>query len=798
MSQPTPTPLLKAKMKTAGFAAAAMTLTGAMTLGVTAAPEILASRDHAIEMAKMQAEVDLAAALGIYPVGPGAQIARQLGLGSAESALNTLDSLAELLPGQIGDGIGTVTGLLQKALGLMAGMKLLPDLRVPRPGPAGTVDAVGSLEGDAIGSTAIFGLVSLLKTLQANIPGPKTNDVVTLPGGSVGETTANLVKILKNMPLNAPGESVKLELLPGAEFIPDDLLKLEGFFTTATKMAIIPTWGLGGTNAALASPDLMKMKDTIVLIVALRNTSRPGGGIVALLNPASSLFGLPLANANGKGEDRVIHETELEIPLFDIDLGTITTTEHTGNLTVWDITAAYDLLSDAPSTIWNPLAWANSGVGFAMPSYLIPSNVTDIAEGLDGLLGGDILGGLGELLEAMTGDDGAKIHFQAADDGNWYITYDSGHLPLLEPFQVLPRTISYIPGFKLDTPVSSSFEDVLTQLVATGYQDVKMTTDSDGVATFERGFDMAGEQAKLWQSPVTLTQGLELPQTVFNSVINGLDANLLDPDSQRLELFNNTAIGDAVYRNPVTLAAAQLARQLLGQLKGALNPVMNQVQGLAQPVTEMLDGAIGQVNGLIDGAGVQVGNVAPDLYEPMMKVNRFFNNLPPNNWDDGIPGALGGGGSSLSLPFNANAQAKVADSDAAPRAGLTASVEQALNKTGLNVSDLNIVDKDSAVGKNATKIAAALKNPAAGLKDGADKAEARFNKQFGKVKGNLAAEKARADRLVGAVKSGKPDNVVKTVKENVKERVSQVKKDLNDGAKKVEKTVKKVTDRDAA
>ncbi len=547
---------------------------------------------------------------------------------------------------------------------------------------------------------------------------------------------------------------------------------------------MIPTWGLGGTNAALASPELMKLKDTAILVIALRNTSRPGGGIVAMLNPVSQLFGLNLANADGRGtpdETTIKFDIDNPLPGFpDLEIAEITLTEYDGNLTTWDITAAYDLLSDAPSTIYNPVSWLNSGVGFVMPTYLVPKALTK-------LLDGD-LAALTDLLNSLNID-------VSEEDGNLYITYDSGHLPLLEPFQVLPRTLSYIPGFGITTPISSSFDDVLRQTVAMGYQDVDLDGDTAGdIPTFVREFNMAGKQAKLWTSPVGFTDGLQVPQALFNALIGdgektGITGNLLNPSVQDLKLFGSTALGDALYDNGATVAVAGFLRDALLQIRDALNPVFDQVDSnsTVRQLTTALDDAVGKVNGLIDD-GLEAGAAKPivDLSGPMLDVNRFVNKVTAP-LDNGIPNAIGN-------LFNGNSTTAAAR-DAGDNAVARTSADADANVLKLPGADLL---KNADLGANARKVAEALKNPAAGLKDGAEKAEARVNKQFGKVKGNLAAEKTRADRLVGAVKSGKPENVVKTVTGNVKERVSQVKKDLNDGAKKVEKTVKKVTDRDAA
>ena len=78
-----------------------------------------------------------------------------------------------------------------------------------------------------------------------------------------------------------------------------------------------------------------------------------------------------------------------------------------------------------------------------MPTYMIPSTVTDFADALSGVLGGQL--DLPKLLAAV-GDTVGMVKADVGEDGNLYLTYNSGNLPLLEPFQFLPRTISYLPG----------------------------------------------------------------------------------------------------------------------------------------------------------------------------------------------------------------------------------------------------------------------------------------------------------------------------------------------------------------
>lgn len=132
-------------------------------------------------------------------------------------------------------------------------------------------------------------------------------------------------------------------------------------------------------------------------------------------------------------------------------------TEYDGNVTVWDITAAYDLLSDAPSTIFNPLVWMNSGVGSVSPTYLIPANISDFAAVLEDVTSGQFdISTLNTLLGTLNSTI-SMFNVDVAEDGNLYVTYNSGNLPLLEPLQFVPRTLSYVPDstYRLRCPTHS-------------------------------------------------------------------------------------------------------------------------------------------------------------------------------------------------------------------------------------------------------------------------------------------------------------------------------------------------------
>lgn len=562
----------------------------------------------------VDAQVNLAASAGAYPIGPIPQAFRNLGMGTAQDFLNGIAGLAQLVPGEAGQGLKqTVENLATLVAALQTGINLpllgnisIPEIAVPPMGPAGTIDQINTLEW----STLTQGTLSALKTALA--AGDAAAVIIGLLGDITGIDTDIIETLVADLPLNVPGA-------------------WDGpFFSSAGKLAIVPAIGLGGTNFALASPTLLNdpaFAKTAILAIALRNPSRTGGGILSLLNPLSSTVGLNLSNADGTASHKSTNGFGIPITVMD------------GNVTVWDFGAAYDIVSDAPSTLLNPLAWANSGVGLVMPTYLLPPNVDAFFEVISDLTGGNLNAGtINHLLDTV--DIASLLHVDVGADGNLYVTYDSGRLPLLEPIQFIPRTLSYIPGFGFSTTLSDSFADVLTQLVAQGYHDVDMTVDTEGVATFTRGFDMAGTQAKFWQNPITWEMGLETPQTVFNSIITGLQDNLLDPTKGEFEIFGNKEIGNLVYRNAISVAAAQFLSQALEQLRDTLNPIINNVQGALTPIAKALDDATTQANQVIDDGLGAATNLGVDLNKPMLDTNRLVNQVG-DDINNGIRGLFG-------------------------------------------------------------------------------------------------------------------------------------------------------------
>lgn len=778
MTNSVPTPPRLAKAKAAAVTAAAVAATAALTIGGTTAASsaVLADRDQAVSTSLSQ-DVSLSASTGVYPTGPLFQAARLLGLGSPDAALNSLQTLASLIgQGDLAATIGTIRNVL-------AGLPDFVDIGVPGFGPAGIIDAAGSLEGDA--ATQL--LLTTLKTALLNAENVAALEPILAGLGlDLPPELGQYLGLLANLPLNVPGTSLVAEsgalndiievIFPGF-----DGLSVGAFLSDADKLAIIPAFGLGGTNFALASPTFLndpEFAKTAVLGILIRNTSRPGGGIVAMLNPFSQLVGLNLANMDGRGDPQTT-TTDITIPsplpwlIPDIPLASIDVTEYDGNLTVWDITAAYDLLSDAPSTIYNPLAWANSAVGFAMPTYLIPSTITQI-------LDGDVLDGLIDSL--------GMIKIDVSDhDGNLYITYDSGNLPLLEPVQFLPRTLSYFPGFDISTPVSSSFEQVLRTLVATGYQDVQVTDeDGDGVYSFVRDFKMGGSQAYFWENPINFTQGLEVPQTVLNELVSGLSNNLLNPEGNSLELFGDNTLTDLLYNNDLAIPLAKFIRDTLNQVMDAVNPIINDIQEPLKEVTKLLDDAQEQVNTFIrDGLKAGAADPIVDLEGPLLDANRFVNDLtgPLDNGILNAPGNASDIGTVLASREGAPSESENADETGLP-ANSSLAAEAEVEETEEALSTGTDFLADTVIAERAEKVADAL-NPRKALQAAADEAGDRAEKRVTKTQNSLRKANERAALVGKELREGDVAGAAKQVGANVQNRVDRLKKDVNNGLSKL-------------
>lgn len=211
----------------------------------------------------VDAQVNLAASTGLYPIGPIPQAFRSLGMGTAQDFMNGLAGLAQVIPGDAGQGLKrTVEDVAALLVALQTGINLpilgniaIPEIAVPPLGPAGTIDQINTLQW----STATQATLSAVKTALA--AGDAAAVIIGLLGDLTGIDTDILETLIGELPLNVPGA-------------------WDGpFFSDAGKLAIVPAIGLGGTNFALASPTLLNdpaFAKTAILAIAVRNPSRTG------------------------------------------------------------------------------------------------------------------------------------------------------------------------------------------------------------------------------------------------------------------------------------------------------------------------------------------------------------------------------------------------------------------------------------------------------------------------------------------------------------------------------------------
>ncbi|OCB51961.1 PE-PPE domain-containing protein [Mycobacterium vulneris] len=546
MSQPTPPRLHKAKA--AATAAAIVATTAALTAGVaSSAPEALAAHNRSV-----QADIELTAAsvpnlpqvpnlIGIYGVGPVFWAAQLLGL--------------------------TPDNVIKAAAGLLGGTEM-----------AATV-------------TQLLNILEAVSPIDAGIKGPLPSDVYNAVR-DLDYTTTGLAKLLG---LENSGLSTVLNWL--VKYAP----------ILNQRRSIILSESLGGLTTSLAYRDMIEAVTsdsddwgigvTGQWLIFVNNPSRPGGGLFALATPFTNLFGLNLTTP---------------------DAGSYTNPDMTKvlNTSIMDITWAYNPLSDVPTTL-NPLSWANSAAAGVFLTYLLPSednNIGDhvvpqlIAGMLDGAkvmldpTGGQGLDmvpgwkqfvnglgwipGLGDWLDDVT--DATKFPGHAT-----YITYDSGNLPLLEPFRMAPHLLNLVPGVDIPTPLTDSIEPALRKLVNMGYQDVNP-------ANLERTFNEAGEQAYLWHSPLTPTQQLAATQIVFDALIDGIQDNALNPEAWTPKLPG--ADFKPIVQNAATVAAAKAISDALEAIqKNIADPAFDAVEKGLAPVTHALDDMNAQMESAIDG-----------------------------------------------------------------------------------------------------------------------------------------------------------------------------------------------------
>lgn len=674
MSQPTPPRLSKAK--TAATAAAVIATTAALTAGVaSSAPEALAAHNR-----NVQADVELTAA-----------------------SSNDIGKIPDIVGIY---GVGPIFWTAQ-ALGIT---------------PENVIKAAGGLTGNTALADTVIGLLNLLDAvspIEAGVKGPMPSDVYDAVNGldytftglskmfGLGDNNAFINWIVKHAPvLNQRRDIILSESLGGltTSLAYRDMIN--------AVQSDDPDWGVGVTGQWL---------------IFVNNVSRPGGGLFALATPFTNLFGLDLTTP---------------------DAGSYTNADQTKvlNTSILDITWAYNPLSDVPTTL-NPLAWANSLAAGVFLTYLLPDEdnnigshvlpklISGIADGVKVMI--DPTGGQGLQMIPVLGDllKLFNVNFLAFPGNATYITYDSGNLPLLEPFRMVPHLANLVPGVHIPTPLTDSVEDALRKMVNMGYQDVDPTT-------LERTFNEAGDQAYLWHSPLTPTQQLAAVQTVFDALVDGIQDNALNPEAWTPTLPG--ADFKPIVQNAVSVAVAKAMRDALeGIQKGVADPMFDAVEKGLAPVTHALDDINAQVEAAIDNA---------------LKVNGSTANKSGAQAITSVPSS-GSQLRTLSIePTETDTKAKSTP--------LKDALKDALKDVGLDQDSL----KDNEISKNVTKISESVKI-----------------KPEAKAKARHAAD--ANDPLKKSVKEtvAKVQGAAKDVKDTVDKAEKKVEKAAKDAAGTVKK-----------
>ncbi|MED5813741.1 PE-PPE domain-containing protein [Mycolicibacterium sp. 050232] len=673
MSQPTPPRLSIAK--TAATTAAVLATTAALTAGVaSSAPEALAAHNRSA-----QADVELMAAsnpdvgkipdiVGIYGVGPIFWTAQALGIT-----------------------------------------------------PENVIRAAGGLTDNTALAETVIGLLNLLDAVspvEAGVKGPMPSDVYDAVNG-LQYTFTGLAHMLGISDDSFIG-SILNEIVKTAPILNQ-------------RRSIILSESLGGLTTSLAYRDMINAVQsgdadwgdgvTGQWLIFVNNVSRPGGGLFALATPFTNLFGLNLTTP---------------------DAGSYTNADKTKvlNTSILDITWAYNPLSDVPTTL-NPLAWANSAAAGVFLTYLLPDEgnnignhvlpklITGIGDGVWTMI--DPTGGQGTSMIPIAGKilDRIGVKFLDFPGTATYITYDSGNLPLLEPFRMAPHLLNLVPGVDIPTPLTDSIEPALRKLVNMGYQDVNPVN-------LERTFAEAGEQAYLWHSPLTPTQQLEAVQTVFNALVDGVQENALNPEAWTPKLPGTDF--KPIVQNAVAMAVSKAVNDAIDEIqKNATNPMFDAVEKGLAPVTHALDDINDQVESAIDNMLKVNGSTANK-----QSSKQAITSVPSDN---SLLKAV-----SLEAPDNAETETEDADAKSTP---------------GKDVLKALGVDKDSLQTKATTRAKA---RHAADAKDPVKKT----------VKETVAKVRGAVDDAAKEIK-GAVDHAAKDVK------------DATSGKKDTEKTKKPTT-----
>lgn len=263
------------------------------------------------------------------------------------------------------------------------------------------------------------------------------------------------------------------------------------------------------------------------VLLLLRNSYRPNGGLDARFAPLLKLFGV---------------DTAMPAPGFvNSPNGQIRL--NTGTV---DLTWAYDPISDFPVTL-NPFAIVNS---------LLAGLPTNLIGGLDQSIGdpkgiiltdadGNVtnLTGLGINVASVLGIinriAGSSLGVGVDEGKAYYGALVPNDLPLLEPLRLPSRLLNAIFKTNLGTPLADALQPAVSILVNTGYSDVITPNNLDtcavkcntsdaqtfaqlGYTAYDRSFlTSATTEPFLSVNPLTPAEWTQVPGDVVRALFTG-------------------------------------------------------------------------------------------------------------------------------------------------------------------------------------------------------------------------------------------------------------------------------------
>lgn len=165
-----------------------------------------------------------------------------------------------------------------------------------------------------------------------------------------------------------------------------------------------------------------------------------------------------------------------------------------------------------------------------------------------------------------------------------HLPWGAGTSPAIAPFALVQKLISHASSVGLPTPLLSTVQGVLAQLI---------DADSPG-ATIAFGLDglpMVVHNAGA--SPMTAVNALQMPQVLVNTLLTGISTNLLSPENIHLKLGSIDLSG--IFNNAVVVGVAHMVRAALEKIRTAANPIFDTFEQALTPIATVLDQLAGDV-----------------------------------------------------------------------------------------------------------------------------------------------------------------------------------------------------------